>query len=900
MSNIILSKQSLVEGDPLTFSMNLTPAQNNQTLFWSISGTGITNSDFVGASLIGSARVMNAKYQVTVVTSKDFVTEGSESFVVKVYNLGATAATVAAGTASVMATSAPVTITDLSLTGTVLASVTSVVEGGSVTLELTTTNVQTNAVIPWKIVSSSMTAADFGLTSLFGTTKVTNNKATLNLKPAIDNVTEGNETFTVVFYPPSVSLAMVQAGNPTPLATSPTVTVTDLIRTVTITPLTTTVTEGQEVRFSIRATNYPNPGTVVLRWLIDSPSVSGADISQINLVNFNFNSTANPVIGTVKLDTSGTAGLRFMFRSDFISEGDETFVLKVFGPDVTEAQIRAGTATPVATSVPITVQDLVRTSVITTSVNPAYEGQLVKITYAGSSFATNLIDNAGKSIYPWKINSSTLTTADIISINGGPPTLIGSSVFSQIGFTIDILLRQDFVTEGDESFTISFYDPGTSLAQVTAGTATPIATSQPIVVKDFYWTGTVTPSVTQLAEGQEVLFNFTMNSSDSVPVTKQVVKWKLNLNSISMDDIESITINGFNNNGKMLGTIGINNNTGNAALRIKFAKDFFQSEGNETISVSIYGPNVADANILAGTATPLATSATVTVSDFVRQITAAASSLQITESDKVTVTMSTPQEDMPSNVYCIWKLNAGAGISPEDMVILAKTGNAEGIYNSQWSTGVAGTGRCLFLNGQTIFEISTVADFNENEGNETFSIDVYPPTATIAQIQAGTVTPWISSPTITIADLTRTITSTSPVTATENYNIPVSINFAVTSSKPANTMPALNTSCYYKINSSGGVTRSDFYAGGAFTFLQGPSAQVVGQLMIGAANFVWESASNTYKSTINLNFNADGVPEPDDTFTVSVYRPGTQLQDIVSGTASPWFTSNSIRIIDAG
>ena len=70
-------------------------------------------------------------------------------------------------------------------------------EGSTVTITLTTTNVSNGTTVPYTITGTGITAGDLGLGSLTGNFTVNNGTSTVTLNIAEDVTIEGSETFTL-------------------------------------------------------------------------------------------------------------------------------------------------------------------------------------------------------------------------------------------------------------------------------------------------------------------------------------------------------------------------------------------------------------------------------------------------------------------------------------------------------------------------------------------------------------------------------------------------------------------------------------------------------------------------------------------------------------------------------
>ena len=184
-------------------------------------------------------------------------------------------------------------------------STTTTSEGGSVNFTLNTFNVGAGATLYYS-TGGSMEAADFSNNSLTGSFTIvgvgsTAGIATVTRTIANDFSTEGSESFTFVVRTGSTSGTVV--------ATSPTITVADVVPTYSVTPSTTVVNEGSTVTFTVTTTGVPN--STVLYWttLQTSGTVSASDFNDSALSgSFTVNSNTGTITRTITSDRS-TEGL---------------------------------------------------------------------------------------------------------------------------------------------------------------------------------------------------------------------------------------------------------------------------------------------------------------------------------------------------------------------------------------------------------------------------------------------------------------------------------------------------------------------------------------------------------------------------------------------------------------
>lgn len=212
-------------------------------------------------------------------------------------------------------------------------SVTSVNEGSSVTLTVSTVNVFDGTTLYWTTepVSGVISSADFTDNLISGSLSVSSGTASLVRGIANDAITEGPESFRIQVRTGSTAGPIV--------ATSATITINDTSQTpvsYSVSPNVTSVNEGGSVTFSVSTVSVPN-GTV-LYW--STQGVTGT----INASDF----TDNVVSGSFTINASAGSVVRGI-RNDATTEGSESFRIL----------IRTGSTggTVVATSSTVTIND---------------------------------------------------------------------------------------------------------------------------------------------------------------------------------------------------------------------------------------------------------------------------------------------------------------------------------------------------------------------------------------------------------------------------------------------------------------------------------------------------------------------------------------------------------------
>ena len=315
---------TVTEGNTVGFTVSTTNVSDGSVFYWINTGTTNGVTDFTSASNQGTFTVTNNSGFFTITVANDRATEGPETMVIDLRY----------GSAGgiLLATSQTITVTDTSLTPvyTITPNVATILESGSVSYSITTGNVVPGTTIFWTN-SGTTSAADFASGQNSGNVVINgtyaSGSASFVVTSALDSATEGSETIIIQLRENSIAGPIV--------ATSSAVTVLDA--TYSITPSTTTITEGQSVTFTIATTNIL-PGTV-LYWT-NAGSTTGSDFSD------GLNSGNVTITGT---QASGSASITLNTVADLVADPGETIVLQL--------RINSTSGTVVATAATVTVND---------------------------------------------------------------------------------------------------------------------------------------------------------------------------------------------------------------------------------------------------------------------------------------------------------------------------------------------------------------------------------------------------------------------------------------------------------------------------------------------------------------------------------------------------------------
>jgi len=672
---------SVNEGGSVTFTITTTGVNTNATLFWTtetVSGA-VNANDFTDGLTSGSFTFTNGTASIVRTLTNDFTLEGTESFRLQI-RTGSTSGTV-------RATSSTVTVNDTSVpTYAVASSASSINEGESVTFTVTTQGVPNDTTLYWTTlsVSGTINADDFtdGLTS--GSFTINNNTASITRTLRNDFTTEGNEIFALQIRTGSTSGTVRASTSVTVIDTS--------VPTYAVTPNVTSVDEGGSVTFTVTTQGVPS-GTI-LYWT--TQTISGF----INNSDF----TDNVTSGSFTINNN-TATIVRGIRADTSTEGSESFAI----------QIRTGSTSGTlrATSSTVTINDTSRTPTyaVTPNVTSVNEGGSVTFTVT----TTDVPDNT--TLY-WSTQqiSGTINTNDFTdNVTSGSFTITNSTA------SITRTLRNDFTTEGSESFAVQIRtDSISGTVRATSATVTINDTSVEIY--------SITPNVTSVDEGGSVTFTVTTQgvpSGTTLYWTTQTISGTINNSDFT--------------SGTSSGSFTINNNTGSIVRAIR---EDFTTEGTESFRLLV--------RTVSTSGTVVATSATVTINDTSRTPTVVPNITSVTEGGSVTFTVTTV--NVPNGTVLWWTTQSVSGsVNTADFT--------DNIVSSSFS-----------INNNTATIVRGIR-IDATDSGESFAL----------QIRTGSTSGPIiaTSATVTINDATVTVTpNTTSVNEGDSVTFTISTNLA--------------------------------------------------------------------------------------------------------------------------
>jgi uncharacterized repeat protein (TIGR02059 family) len=290
-------------------TISTTGVDSGTRLYYTLSGSGITSSDFSFGD-IKNSRLIDSSGTASFLhtAAADKTTEGSESFTIKLYTDYART--------NLVATSESISINDTSITPTYLLSLTpsSIDEGDSFRAAVTTTGVAEGTTLYYAIKGSVIPDDFTGNSKLTGNITVdSSGKASFTRKTIADKLTEGSETARVLFY--SDRQRTVQVGDAASVTINDTsITPSKSSYSIDLSP--SNVKEGDILNSTITTTNV-DPGTR-LYWSFTGSGINSSDFSSGSLQ------------GSTAIDKSGEFSLTHAIAEDKTTEGTETLKLQLF------------------------------------------------------------------------------------------------------------------------------------------------------------------------------------------------------------------------------------------------------------------------------------------------------------------------------------------------------------------------------------------------------------------------------------------------------------------------------------------------------------------------------------------------------------------------------------------
>ena len=611
------STTSVNEGSPLNYGVGTSNVADGTTLYWSLSGSGITAGDFSPSGLTGSGSINNNAFTVTRTLVADSTTEGNEVITFKLYT--------DSGRTNEVASNSSVTIQDTSTTPTtpsyaLSVTPTTVNEGDTFTSTVTTTNVAQGTTLYWSAMGAGVDNNDFSSGSMTGSGTV-GFDGTFQFSHTLANdvTTEGTETIAVKLF--------TNAGYTQQVGSTVNVTVNDTslsAPTYNLSVDSTSVNEGGSFTSTVTTSNVADNTT--LYWSLSGTNVDANDFSSGSLTGS----------GTI---TTNTFNFSHTLASDTTTEGNETVAVKLWANSARTVQL--------GSTVNVTINDTSQTPT-----TPSYVLTPDKTVYNEGETMSTIVTTTnvalGTTLYfGLEATSGTLTQSDVSGLFGSGTVAAGGG---STGFAFAINLLEDTTTEGVDKFVIKLYDQ----AHPFTG-ATLLATSTEITINDTSTTPgsptyTLSANTNPIDEGEflsisVVTTNVTANTT---------LYWEFSGTNIGSGDFD---------NGVLEGDVVIPA-SGSQSFGTTIKEDTL-TEGNETLAVKLYSDS--------GRTTQVGNTLSVTIND-TSQTANATYSLSTTaskfkEGDSFTTTVTTTNVVDATTLY--WRLE---GIDANDL----SAGNIEG------------------------------------------------------------------------------------------------------------------------------------------------------------------------------------------------------------------------------
>ena len=581
------------------------------------------------------------------------------------------------------------------MTVSIVSNTQSVTEGRSISFTLFPVE---NKLHVWQIYNKfsakAVSANDFAGNRLKGTVYGRNGRISLVLTVLNDQIVEADEEFELVIYHPTVTLDKIlnefQVAHDA-IAFSQVIKISDLVQSASAVSPSSAI-EGNVVSVTVNTQNVTNGS--LLAWRIMS--------SNMNLADFSLSS----LTGTAAVRTTtagGSATVSIPIKTDFVTEGNESFYVQFFRPGVTWAQINAGGHQPWVTTGQITVSDLIQSATCSVTKTSVVEGDPVSVQLQTTNIAKGTV------IY-WKIIGNNIDAKEFIST-----PLTGLVSINNGAASVGCSPAKDFVTEGTETFKFVFYKPGSTPQAVSNGSADIFAESPSISIVDAIQTIEIQPlSSTSLTEGQRLAFGV---KTQHVPDGARLV-WRTVSQNMTADDFADKKING---------TLTISKGT--ASLTRDVSVDILEESGDK-FKILIYRPGVTLQQAEAG-APAWAEWPEVSVSDIVQTASVTLSTASsIAEGQNILFKVNTT--NVANGTRLAYKIH-GNHISADDF----QDGKDTGL-------GTVVSGKFSVLK---ILKIDRI-----EEPGQSIKMSIYKQGVDLQSVVNSSATPWVTSAEILVTD----------------------------------------------------------------------------------------------------------------------------------------------------
>ena len=363
---ISAAKTQYTEGETMYCAVTTTNVAAGTMVFWAIDKitASLANGDFAPSPSYGEFQLdANGGNTWTVNINDDSLTEGSEMFRLKLYSDHAKT--------NELAQSSIITIlaSDQPSYG-IGAAKSTYNEGETVYCAVTTSNVATGTTLYWKITGAGVNEQDFiGTLEGSGITN-SNGQFTFSRTISNDQTSESTETFKLQLFTSGVGTNLV--------AESPLYSIIDTSQNIShsITPNLVSVTEGQQLEYTVLTTGYP-PGSTMY-WAMEGVGITGSDFSPTS------------ISGSKTLDANGDFKVTRSVTQDLTTEGSELIYFRVMYPT-------SGVGDIVSTNTQVTILD--------TSTEPPTPAPTINFTASSTN-----INSGDLVVLTWNVTDSNNTT----------------------------------------------------------------------------------------------------------------------------------------------------------------------------------------------------------------------------------------------------------------------------------------------------------------------------------------------------------------------------------------------------------------------------------------------------------------------------------------------------------
>lgn len=730
MKNVLVNKNEIEEGDLLVFMVELDPSFNGQILYWQIDGHNVTARDFQENTLIGLAAVMQSQLAASTTVLRDFITEGNESFRIKVFSPGTSKEDILNGSAVVFAISEEITIhddlsqrliindpapesspmllsravaepQDADVLGISAIDYPSNVKGGSVLFDnsaVGTSTVQKNYLVCSNHSSFSFGTGNFTVEFWFLSTAMIGKALQTVWLSTIYGYSLNNQNglFGTGAGPGfgmhlnrNVPTGTVFNGSTTVSATGP------------------ALNRHQWNHIAMVRNN--GVLTIYVNGVAGQPVPCALNVSFTTAIHIGATRNEafplfNGYISNFRYNKSAVYTENFDVPTSKLTASTDTVLLTCQGPTIVDvsknkvkvarkdAQVTPFSTTPILANVsPFDTQPLAFKLI---------EGQNLSIVFQSPSYS-----NFSVSV-PYKIESTSLDASDVAvntmvaSHNIGRYTLINPLVIN---------LLDDYQIESDEPFRVFVYGMNDTVGSVNNGTAVPLFKTPVISATDVVrgaYVPQATVSTTSPLEGSDVV----ITAKNLNAKNRSNLAWKIITNSKFTNTLFPLGI---------IGTVPVS--IGTITLKIPIGFDD-NNTGSETFTVEFYRPGITTQNIDDGTAgTPWFKTATISVKDLVQTATFTAGNRDAAVHEGQTVQFALKTTNIPDGTQLVWKIMSNSMVAGD------------------FASGLIG-GTVVNKNSCAI-GITPIVDPNFTETAESFALTVFKPGITAAMV-ADIPPPW--------------------------------------------------------------------------------------------------------------------------------------------------------------